>query len=174
MDHSFGFNRASTEEHFIGHEELLGTFADIVAKGGNLLLNVGPKGEDASIPDEQAERLAWLGEWTSAGGCSVVGSRPWVTPELSGGGLDWRTWVHDRSVFAALVGGDGADGPLEVRLPGVRATPTTTVRLVRGPGVRTDVEWVDRGGVVGATLPADRGRLPVLELLDVDAAGAGR
>ena len=37
--------------------------ADIVAKGGNLLLNVGPRGVDAQIPDEQLARLDWLGTW---------------------------------------------------------------------------------------------------------------
>jgi alpha-L-fucosidase len=96
MDHSFGFNRASTEEHFIGREELLVSFADIVAKGGNLLLNVGPRGEDASIPEPQAERLDGLAAWTSAGGSSVFGSRPWVRPELSGAGCRWRTWSPRR------------------------------------------------------------------------------
>ena len=52
--------RASRPEHFLDTDELLWMLTDIVAKGGNLLLNVGPRGVDAQIPDEQlhAARVA--------------------------------------------------------------------------------------------------------------------
>ena len=35
---------------------------DTAADGGNLLLNVGPRGEDAAIPEEQLQRLEWLAQ----------------------------------------------------------------------------------------------------------------
>ena len=53
---------------------------DIVAKGGNLLLNVGPRGVDAQIPDEQLTRLEWLGDWVRPHADAIVATRPWVTP----------------------------------------------------------------------------------------------
>jgi alpha-L-fucosidase len=53
MDRSFAYNAASGPEHFLTRDELLWMVTDIVAKGGNLLLNVGPRGVDAQIPDEQ-------------------------------------------------------------------------------------------------------------------------
>jgi len=81
IDRSFGYNRASRPEHFLSRDDLLGSFADIVARGGNLLLNVGPRGTDGSIPDEQQQRLDWLGEWLGASGPSVFGTRPWVLQE---------------------------------------------------------------------------------------------
>ena len=56
-----GTTRSSRPEHFLAHDELLWMLTDIVAKGGNLLLNVGPRGVDAQIPDEQRTRLDWLG-----------------------------------------------------------------------------------------------------------------
>ncbi|NEE45411.1 alpha-L-fucosidase, partial [Streptomyces sp. SID8455] len=40
---------------------------DTAADGGNLLLNVGPRGEDATIPAEQQLRLGWLAEETASG-----------------------------------------------------------------------------------------------------------
>ena len=55
--------RLSRPEDFIAQGDLLWLLTDIVAKGGNLLLNVGPAGFDAQIPDEQAARLGWLGDW---------------------------------------------------------------------------------------------------------------
>jgi len=63
MDQSFGYNAQSRPEHFLGHDELLWMLTDIVAKGGNLLLNVGPRG-DAQLPDAQVTRLEWLAEWS--------------------------------------------------------------------------------------------------------------
>ena len=80
IDKSFGFNRNSKPEHFLPRAELLSMVADIASKGGNLLLNVGPRGEDAEIPDEQLRRLTWLGEWTSAAGDALYATRPWVRP----------------------------------------------------------------------------------------------
>ena len=62
MDRSFGYNAQSCPEDFLTRDELLGTLADVNAKGGNLLLNVGPRGMDAAIPDEQQVRLDWLAE----------------------------------------------------------------------------------------------------------------
>ena len=56
MDQSFGYNACSRPEHFLAQDELLWMLTDIVAKGGNLLLNVGPRGVDAQIPDEQLTR----------------------------------------------------------------------------------------------------------------------
>ena len=42
MDHSFGYNAASRPEDFLTRADLLWSFADMVSKNGNLLLNVGP------------------------------------------------------------------------------------------------------------------------------------
>ena len=77
---SFGFNRAETDAHHLAPDELVRSFVDIVSKGGNLLLNVGPTG-DGDIPDLQASRLRALGEWLAVNGEAVRGTRPWTRPE---------------------------------------------------------------------------------------------
>ena len=77
MDQSFGYNRMSGPEQFLTDDELLDMAADITSKGGNLLLNVGPRGEDAAIPDEQRSRLDTLAQWAGHGpGSAMSGSRP--------------------------------------------------------------------------------------------------
>ena len=73
MDQSFGYNAQSRPEHFLAHDELLWMLTDIAAKGGNLLLNVGPRGVDAQIPDEQLTRLDWLGRMGRAPRDAIVG-----------------------------------------------------------------------------------------------------
>jgi len=62
MDKSFGYNRASHEEDFITRDELRTLLATCRRNGGNLLLNVGPRGEDGGIPEPQLRRLGWLAE----------------------------------------------------------------------------------------------------------------
>jgi alpha-L-fucosidase len=86
MDKSFGYNAASLPEDFITREDLLGSFVDIVSKNGNLLLNVGPRGVDAGIPEPQLERLGWLGAFLREHGHAIYGTRPWHRAE----GVDAR------------------------------------------------------------------------------------
>jgi len=62
MDASFGYNAQSRPEHFIGRQELSRLVAEVSDRGGNLLLNVGPRGRDAQIPEEQLARLDWLAQ----------------------------------------------------------------------------------------------------------------
>jgi len=105
MDHSFGYNRMSTEPDFVTREDLLWSFVDIVAKGGNLLLNVGPRGEDATIPDQQLRRLDWLGELTSEHRDALFGTRPSSDRAANDG--DVRTTVRGDDTFVFRRGSDG-------------------------------------------------------------------
>jgi alpha-L-fucosidase len=78
MSHSFGFNRRDTEADYESVESLVHSFIDAVSKNGNLLLNVGPRGEDAQIPLEQLARLQGFGAWLKANGEGIYGTRPWT------------------------------------------------------------------------------------------------
>jgi alpha-L-fucosidase len=52
-----------------------------VAKNGNLLLNVGPRADDAKIPEPQLARLHGFGGWLHANGAAIYGTRPWTRAE---------------------------------------------------------------------------------------------
>jgi alpha-L-fucosidase len=58
---------------------LLRELIDCVSSGGNLLLNVGPRG-DGTFPAEAVERLSILGTWMRDHAESVHGVRPGLTP----------------------------------------------------------------------------------------------
>jgi alpha-L-fucosidase len=136
IDRSFGHNRESSEEHFLTRAELVGSLVDIASKGGNLLLNVGPRGEDATIADAQLRRLGWLEEFTSTNGDALFGTRPWVTPAGTDDddAIDVRYTARDRHVYAFVraAGRRGADGRSDLVLAEVGTTPTTRVTEVGG------------------------------------------
>jgi alpha-L-fucosidase len=131
IDKSFGYNRASRPEDFLARNELIHSFVDIVSKNGNLLLNVGPRGEDAAIPEPQLERLRWLGEFLRSHGEAIFATRPWQRAEgETADGTRLRFTQRDGTLYAILLGTPPAR---EIRLPGLAAAGARVRLLGRGP-----------------------------------------
>lgn len=146
MDHSFGYNAASRPEHFLSRAELLWSLSDMVSKNGNLLLNVGPRGVDASIPDEQRTRLAWLGEWMGTNESGVRATRPWVRPGVeTAQGTGVRYTARDQDVFAIVERPDPV-----ITLPDVAPTATTQVTCLDG----AELPWRSEAGALRIDCPA--------------------
>jgi alpha-L-fucosidase len=63
-------------------EKLIRNLIDIVSKGGNLLLNIGPRG-DGSIPEESVRSMEAIGRWMEVNGESIYGTdaSPFEKPE---------------------------------------------------------------------------------------------
>jgi alpha-L-fucosidase len=59
-------------------DDIIGDLADVVSKGGGLLLNVGPKA-DGTIPEREEEILLAIGQWLYRSGEAIFGTRPWHT-----------------------------------------------------------------------------------------------
>ncbi len=55
--------------------KLIHLLCDIVAKGGNFLLNVGPDA-DGNLPDTALLRMMEIGEWMQVNGEAIYGTRP--------------------------------------------------------------------------------------------------
>ena len=70
---SFGYNRMENERTFPTVEDNIWMLVDIVARGGNLLLNVGPSA-DGQIPMAQVVRLTALGWWLRVNGAAIFGT----------------------------------------------------------------------------------------------------
>jgi alpha-L-fucosidase len=169
IDKSFGHNRASDESHFLGRRDLLWSVVDIAAKNGNLLLNVGPRGEDATIAPAQLTRLDWLAEFAPTLEAGLVGTRPWVRPApASPGPAEVRYVARDRSVIAFARAAQDASAALDHLVLGdVAPTPTTRVCDLSG----AELEWAaTSSGIRIATTTPIGAEAPIgVELVDVVA-----
>jgi alpha-L-fucosidase len=122
-----------------------------VSKNGNLLLNVGPRGEDAGIPEPQLRRLAWLGEWLRTNADAVYGTRPWRRAEgTTREGVGVRFTAKGGAVYAILLGTPpGGSVTLDDLAP---ADGARVELLGRGP-----LAWKREAGAlrveIGALLP---------------------
>ena len=58
--------------------EVLYWIVEIASKGGNYLLNIGPKG-DGTVPQESVELLQAVGDWMKRNGEAIYGTRKWTT-----------------------------------------------------------------------------------------------
>jgi alpha-L-fucosidase len=109
--------------------EMISLLIETRAKGGNLLLNIGPR-PDGTIPPEQEDRLREIGLWMFLNGESIYGVRPWV---ITNENDYWFTKKKDGSAVYAMVKekerwkyGEWKD----IVLKSVRATPKTTVTVL--------------------------------------------
>ena len=76
MAFSYGYNRAERVEHYRTGRELVLSLVDIVSRGGNLLLDIGPAA-DGTIPPIMEERLLEIGSWLQVNGEAIYGTRPY-------------------------------------------------------------------------------------------------
>ena len=73
LNDTWGFK--TNDNNWKSEEDLLRKLIDIVSKGGNYLLNVGPTAEGV-IPQPSVERLEAMGAWLEVNGDAIYGTEP--------------------------------------------------------------------------------------------------
>lgn len=154
---SFGYNREESESSYLDPDELVRMFIDIVARGGNLLLNVGPNA-DGTIPWVQAQRLLALGWWLRTNGDAIYGSRPWTRTEgTTPDGLDVRFTTKGGAVYAVVC---GTPASREVELDVAPANGADVTVL----GHDQPLAWHASGDGCRITLPARPAATPAITI----------
>jgi alpha-L-fucosidase len=103
LGRSFGYNAQETAADTLTGTQLIHLLADVVAHGGNLLINVGPDGT-GRIPDLQQRPLRDLGAWLDRNGDAIYATRPWTpAATTTTSGLQVRFTHRDRTVYAIVL-----------------------------------------------------------------------
>lgn len=153
--------------------DVVAELADVVAKNGVLLLNVGPK-PDGTIAEPEQRILEGIGRWLAANGEAIYGTRPWTvsgegpTHVPTGSFVDGDTPVytaedvrfttrHDATgdhVYAILLD-TPADGTARVRSFGSASTLLPRpIRSVEVLGVAGEATWTRTADALEVTVPA--------------------
>ena len=142
LGRSFGYNRFETARQYASAEECIRTLVDIVSRGGNLLLDVGPDA-DGRIPPIMEERLLQIGEWLETNGEAIYGTRTRSSGVRNDGGRMFFT-EKDDALYAISM-----DRPCgEVRIKGVSKADGVTLL-----GEDVVVAWRADGGDLVVTVP---------------------
>ena len=127
---------------------LIHMLVDIVSKGGNLLLNIGP-GPDGTWHDDAYDRLRQVGDWLKVNGEAIYGTRP-IAPYKEG--KTCLTSTKDGSVYAIyLADPDEETPPSKIWLSTLKPAPDATATMLGSAGTLT---WEAVGNGMVINIPA--------------------
>lgn len=147
MNHSWGYVPEDTD--YKSTRELVHTLCEIAGRGGNLLLNVSPRG-DGSLPPEQVERLEGMARWWSLHAEAIRGTSAGLEPWQFYGPSTRR---GDTTYLFLLM------RPYDTVT--LRGVPVRRVRRVRVVGTGEELRFRRRTGIIESLMPDPPGELIV-------------
>jgi alpha-L-fucosidase len=178
MGFSYGYNRAEQFKDYRSDREMILMLIDLVSRGGNLLLDIGPTA-DGRIPVIMQERLIQIGRWLKVNGEAIYGTKPWKEtrqwsageqPKLETGEYMTRYEVTDyverkkpgQAVIEAFFTSKGND--VYAIVPGwpgsrltIRNLSAPSAMKARLLGSNSDLKWSAQGKDVVIQMPAPAG-----------------
>ncbi len=129
MNDTWGFK--SYDNNWKSVKTLLTNLVDIVSKGGNYLLNVGPTAE-GEIPQPSIERLQEVGKWMKTNGAAIYGTTASVFAKLPWGRCTVKNADGGTTLYLHVL-----DWPKDGKLlvPGLKNKPLSASLLAGGAAV---------------------------------------
>ncbi len=142
MNDHWGYNKA--DHNWKTANQLIWNLVDVVAKGGNYLLNVGPTGEGL-FPDSSIQRLKEMGDWMKVNKEAIYGIETWQHFHEG----DHIRYAKNKK-GEVLVYCNGWPGK-ELLIKKVKPLPGTTIQLI---GNNQKCSWKQTAEGVVISLPA--------------------
>jgi alpha-L-fucosidase len=177
MNSSWGYK--SWDDKWKSTETLIRNLCDIASKGGNYLLNIGPK-DDGTIPQESIDRLKQIGAWMKVNSEAIYASKPSPLAALPWGRVTRKEtpttttlyfsvfdWPKDGKLFVPnvkneiisaklLAGGDlkvnAEDGGITMKVPDRAPDAIATVIKVEFKGQMENVNVGAKGKIKSGEL----------------------
>ena len=152
MGFSYGYNRAERLDHYRTGRELVTILVDIVSRGGNLLLDIGPDA-DGTIPVIMEQRLAEIGAWLDVNGDAIYGTHPFTTAKQWSAGevpkIDYNK-EYDSAYDVSRLTTQSAPGKAWIEAFFTKKGDAVYAILTRWPG--RQFAWKDAGGLKPKTV----------------------
>ncbi len=149
MNDSWGFQH--NDHNYKTANQIIRIFADVISKGGNLLLDIGPKA-DGTIPAEQVAIMQELGRWISKNQEAIYGTEAGISKDYFAG----PSTLSPDSTTLFLFVENRPTGP--VALKGLK-NKINRIRVV-GEGTKLAWDekmkayWSEKPGIIYIDLPA--------------------
>ncbi|MEZ4641415.1 MAG: alpha-L-fucosidase [Chloroflexota bacterium] len=137
MNGNWGYH--ATDNDWKSTETLIQNLVDIVSKGGNFLLNIGPKA-DGTIPQESSERLNAIAHWMTLYGESIYGTVASPFPQTP----TWGRYTQKPGCLYAHV----FDWPTNGQLAMPHIENLQRIYLVDAPEISLSYSLADEGIVL--------------------------
>ncbi|WP_333819706.1 alpha-L-fucosidase [Ohtaekwangia sp.] len=136
-------------DRFKSSARVIHTLIEVVAKGGSLLLGVGPTPE-GTFTQEQIDRLKSVGQWLQQNGAAIYSTRP-ADNYYDQASDTYFTTGKNKEIYALVRLKEGASIPATVSWSGNVPAKGTTMKLL---STGTTVKWKKEGDKVIVQLPA--------------------
>jgi alpha-L-fucosidase len=134
MNGTWGYK--SYDDKWKTTETMIRNLLDIASKGGNYLLNIGPKA-DGEFPAESIERLKAIGVWMKVNGEAVYGTQASPLAPLSWGRCTRKDKNGNTTLYLSVFEWP-KDGKLIV--PGLRNQVNSAALLASGKKLQTGID----------------------------------
>lgn len=127
--------------------QIITMLMEVVAKGGNLLLGVGPTAEGL-IEQSSVERLQQIGNWIQKNGKAIYNTR--ITPDYHSGNVWFTADKNGKTLYALYALPEGEKVPATIEWEGNIPVKHSKIKLLASG---QSVKWMADGNKVTVYLP---------------------